>query len=127
VEVVEATKEETWTLGDQQWDFKDVATTYKPVKGALNPKTGVAQWTLEIVRDLSEGEIGLHENLEGTPFKPAFLDAERIAVLSDSAAKMSKIAGKMGDRITLTVKLPPAELLSKAKVVRVGKRTNVGF
>jgi hypothetical protein len=127
VEIVEATKEETWTLGGQQWDFKEIASTYKPVKGALNAKTGVAQWTLEIVKEMSDGEIGLHENLEGSPFKPAFLDAERVAVQSDAVARISQIAGKVGDRITLAVKLPPPELLEKVTLVRLGRRTNVGF
>lgn len=127
VQLVEATKEEIWTLGGQQWDFKEIATTYKPVKGAMNPQTGVVQWTLEIVRDMTEGEIGMHENLEETPFKPAFLDAERIVLESDAPARMSKIAGKAGDRIMLGVKLPPPEVLEKVTLIRVGKRTNVGF
>jgi hypothetical protein len=38
-----------------------------------------------------------------------------------------QIAGKVGDRITLAVKLPPPELLEKVTLVRLGRRTNVGF
>jgi hypothetical protein len=93
----------------------------------MNPQSGIVQWTLEIVREMPDGEIAMHENLEGTPFKPAFLDAERIAVEFDAPTRMSKIAGKVGDRITVGVMLPPPEILERITLIRLGKRTNVGF
>lgn len=127
VELVPATKEETWTLGGQQWDFKDIATAYVPVKGTINPQTGVVEWTLEIVRELAPGEIGTQENLEGTPFKPTFIDEERIAVQEDARVRITKITGKVGDRIRMTLQLPKAELLEKVKLVRIERRTEVGF
>ncbi len=126
-DLVAATKEETWTLGNQQWDFKDIATAYVPVKGTLNPKSGVVEWTLEIVKDLTAGEIGMQENQEGSPFKPTFIDDEKIAVQEDARIRISKITGKVGDRIRLTMQLPPPELLDKTKVVRIERRTKVGF
>jgi hypothetical protein len=126
-DVVPATKEETWTLGGQQWDFKDVATAYKPTKGALDPRTGVAVWTLELVKELSAGEIGLQENLEGSPFKPVFIDEEKIAVQGDATVRITKITGRPGDKIKLTMQLPPAEILDAVKVVRIERRTKVGF
>jgi hypothetical protein len=125
--LIPATKEETWTLGDQQWDFKDVATAYKPTKGALDPKAGVAVWTLELVKELTAGEIGMQENLEGSPFKPTFIDAEKIAVPGDGQVRITKITGKPGDQIRLIVKLPPAEILGTVKVIRIERRTKVGF
>ncbi len=127
VELIEATKEEIWTLGGKTWDFKDVATTYKPVKGLMNPSTGIVQWTLEIVREMSEGEIGMHGNLEETPFKPTFLDAERIVLEEDAPSRMSKIGGKVGDRVLVGFKLPEPDVLEKTTLIRVGKRTSVGF
>jgi hypothetical protein len=127
VELVPATKEETWTLGGQQWDFKDIAAAYIPIKGSINPQTGVVEWTLEIVRELSAGEIGTQENLEGTPFKPTFIDEEKIAVQEDARVRITKITGKVGDRIRMTLKLPPPELLDKVKLVRIERRTKVGF
>jgi len=126
-DLVGATKEETWTLGEQQWDFKDIAAAYVPVKGTLNPKTGVAEWTLEIARELSPGEVGTHENLEGSPFKPTFIDQERIAVQEDARVRVSKITGKVGDRIKLTMQLPRPEVLASVRVVRIERRTRVGF
>jgi hypothetical protein len=126
-ELIGATKEETWTLGDQQWDFRDIATAYVPVKGSLNPKTGVVEWTLEIVKELSAGEVGTQENLEGSPFKPTFIDEERVAVQEDARIRVSKITGKVGDRIKLTLQLPKEELLAKVRLVRIERRTKVGF
>ena len=126
-EVVAATKEESWTLGDQQWDFKDIATAYTPVKGALNPKTGVVEWTLEIVKELSPGEVGTQENLEGSPFKPTFVDEEKIALPGGARVRITKITGKIGDRIKMTVQLPKADVLAKVKLVRIERRTKVGF
>ncbi len=126
-ELVPATKEETWTLGGQQWDFKDIATAYRPVKGALDPKTGVVVWTLEIVKELTVGEIGMQENQEGSPFKPTFLDEEKIAVQEDALVRISKISGKVGDGIRMTMLLPKPELLDKVKLVRIARRTKVGF
>jgi hypothetical protein len=127
-ELVEAAKQETWTLGDQEWDFKDVATAYAPVKGALNPKTGVVQWTLEIVKELAPGEVGLHESTEGSPFKLVLLDAEKIVLAVEPRVQFaSKLTGKPGDKVKIAVQLPKAEVLSQAKLVRIERRTKIGF
>jgi hypothetical protein len=125
--LIPATKEETWTLGGQQWDFKDVSTAYRPTKGTLDPQTGVAVWTLELVKELSAGEIGMQENLEGSPFKPTFLDEEKIAVQGDATVRITKITGKPGEKIRMTVQLPTAEVLDAVKVIRIERRTKVGF
>jgi hypothetical protein len=128
VALVEATKQETWTLGEQQWDFKDVATAYAPVKGALNPKTGTVQWTLEIVKELAPGEIGLHETTEGSPFKLVLLDAEKVVLAAEPQVGFaSKLTGKPGDKVKIDVQLPKAELLSQAKLIRIERRTKIGF
>jgi hypothetical protein len=125
---IDATKQETWTLGDQQWDFKDIATAYQPVKGTLNPKTGAAIWTLEIVKDLAPGEVGTQENIEGSPFKLMLLDDEKIAVPGKPRVKLeTKITGKMGDKIKIAVQLPMADVLGKVRLVRVERRTKIGF
>jgi hypothetical protein len=126
-ELIPATKEETWTLGGQQWDFKDVAAAYKPTKGALDPKARVAVWTLELVKELSAGEIGMQENLEGSPFKPVFIDEDKVALQADATVRMTKITGKPGDKIKVMVELPPAETLDAVKVIRVERRTRIGF
>jgi hypothetical protein len=128
VVLVEATKQETWTLGEQLWDFKDVATVYQPVKGALNPQTGAAEWTLEIVKELAAGEVGIHENTEGSPFKTILLDAEKIVLADEPEVRLaSKLTGKSGDKVKIVVLLPKAEVLGQAKLVRIERRTKIGF
>jgi hypothetical protein len=122
--LIEATREEIWLLGEQRWDFRDVAATYVPVRGLLNPQTGVVEWTLEIVREMSEGEAGLQENLEDTPFKPTFLDEDRLAVQVDTPVRITRITGKAGDRVRMTLRLPEE---GTVKAVRIGPRTKVGF
>src|SRR5262245_16340621 len=87
--LIEAKKHEIWTLGDQEWDFKDVATAYVPVKGNLNAKTGVAQWTLEIVRELAPGEVAIHESTEGSPFKVVLLDQEKIVLAVEAPVHLA--------------------------------------
>jgi hypothetical protein len=126
--LVEASRQETWTLGDQQWDFKDVATVYQPVKGTFNPKSGTAEWTFEIVKELAAGEIGIHENTEGSPFKTTLLDGDKIALPGEPAVRFaSKLTGKPGDKVKIVVQLPKAEVLGLAKLVRLERRTKVGF
>ena len=126
--LVEATKQETWTLGEQQWDFKDVAAAYVPVKGTYNAKTGVAEWTLEIVKELAAGEVGTHESLEGSPFKPVLLDAEKVALSDEPEVKFAtKLTGKPGDKVKIAVQLPKAEVLATARHIRIQRRTRIGF
>ncbi|MCI0360125.1 MAG: hypothetical protein L0211_16730 [Planctomycetaceae bacterium] len=126
--LIEAKKQETWTLGDQEWDFKDVATAYAPVKGALNAKTGTAEWTLEIVKELAPGEVGIHENTEGSPFKTVLLDADKVVLAEEPEVRFaSKLTGKPGERVKIVVQLPNAEVLSQAKFIRIERRTKVGF
>ena len=125
---MEATKQETWTLGDQLWDFKDVTAVYQPVKATLNPKTGAAEWMLEIVKELAAGEVGLHENVEGSPFKVVLLDADKIVLAEEPEVRLaSKLTGKQGDKVKIVVQLPSAEVLSQARHVRIERRTKVGF
>jgi hypothetical protein len=126
--LVEAKKHEIWSLGDQEWDFKDVATAYMPVKGALNAKTGAAEWTLEIVKELAPGEVGVHESTEGSPFKVVLLDGEKIVLAVEPRVRLaSKLTGKPGDKVKVVLQLPKAEALSQAKFVRIERRTKVGF
>ena len=126
VEAVES-KEGAWTLGGQEWDFAAIATVYKPLKGTLDAKTGVATWTLELAKELSTAEAGAQEAVLGSPFKPSFLDGEKLLLAGDARVKMTPITGKKGDRIRMTVQLPKAEILSQAKLIRVGRRTELGF
>ena len=126
--LIAATKQETWTLGEQQWDFKDVAAAYVPVKGTYNAKTGVAEWTLEIVKELAAGEVGTHESVEGSPFKPVLLDGEKIALTGEPEVKFAtKLTGKPGDKVKIAVQLPQAEVLATARHIRIEKRTRIGF
>lgn len=128
VELVEASKEETWTLGDQVWDFKDVLTAYQPVKGTFNPKTGAAEWTLQIAKELAPGEIALHENTEGSPFRALMLDEERIALDDEPEVRfVSKLTGRPGDKLRIVVQLPKAEVLALARHIRIERRTKIGF
>lgn len=119
--------EELWTLGDQQWDFSEVGAIYLPVKGTLDPAAGTATWTLEIARDLSRGEATMHSAVPGSPFRLVLLDDEKTAVVGDLQATITPITGKAGDRARVTVKLPKAQVLERVKLVRVERRTNVGF
>ena len=116
-----------WTLGGQVWEFKEVASVYTPLKGTLDPKTGAAQWTLELARELTTGEAAAHGAVTGTPFKPVLLDEEKTTVAEDARVKITPISGKLGDRIRLTVQLPKAETLAKVKLIRIQRRTQLGF
>lgn len=114
-------------LGDQRWDFIDVFTAYRPVKGALNPATNTAVWTLELVRPLVTGEALLHETMDGSPFRPVFLDEERIVLQTDTPVQITPVAGQPGDRLRMTVELPPAEIMKDVRHIRIERRTRVGF
>lgn len=120
-------EEELWTLGDQQWDFSEVGAIYLPVKGTLDPAAGTATWTLEVARNLSRGEATMHSAVPGSPFRMVLLDDEKAAVVSDLQATITPITGKVGDRVRVTVKLPKAQVLERVKLIRVERRTNVGF
>jgi hypothetical protein len=115
------------TLGDQTWDFRQLAPTYKPLKGELDPQTGKAVWTLELMKDLTPGEIALQAATQGSPFKPALLDEERILVKGSVRIALSEISGKTGDAIRATFLLPPAETLARVKTIRIERRTQIGF
>jgi hypothetical protein len=128
IPLVEAARQETWTLGDQQWDFKDIATAYQPAKGTYNAKTGVAEWTLELVKELSAGEIATLGNSEGSPFKIILFDGDKLALDDEPTLKLaSRLTGKPGDKVKVAVQLPAAEALSKVRLVRVERRTKIGF
>jgi hypothetical protein len=127
--VLEAKKEVivNWTLGGQAWDFKAVMGVYEPVKGVFEPLTGKATWTLQIVKDLEPGAAALHNETPGTPFKPVLLTAEKAVMALDAKVEMTAVTGKTGDTIQIDVKLPEKETLDAVKLIRVERRTNVGF
>jgi len=116
-----------WTLGDQVWEFGELATTYLPAKGEFNPETREAVWTLQIVRDLTPGEIGFQNTLAGSPFQPMLLDADKIMLLSDARVTITKISGRLGDAIRVTIRLPDEAALAKAALIRLERRTEIGF
>jgi hypothetical protein len=116
-----------WTLGDQVWEFADLAAAYLPAKGEFNPSTREAVWTLQIVRDMTPGEVGYQSTITGTPFKPMFLDADKTLLTGDARVKISPISGKQGDSIRVTVRLPEQESLAKVALIRLEKRTEIGF
>lgn len=127
--LVEAKKEVivNWTLGNQIWDFKSVLAVYEPVKGVFDPVANQATWTLQLVKDLEPGAAALHNETQGTPFKPVLLTAERAVMALDAKVQMTAVSGKMGDTIQIDVKLPEKETLDAVKLIRVERRTNVGF
>jgi hypothetical protein len=116
-----------WTLGDQVWEFGELATTYLPAKGEFNPETREAVWTLQIVRDLTPGEIGFQNTLAGSPFQPMLLDADKILLLSDARVTITKVSGRLGDAIRVTIRLPDEAALAKAALIRLERRTEIGF
>jgi hypothetical protein len=119
-----------WTLGDQAWNFRDVLTSYEPVKGYLESHGNermVAVWKLRLVKELEVGAAKHHEEMLGSPFKVVLLDAERTVVDSDAPAQITTPVGaKMDDTIELRVGLD-VQTLKSAKVIRVQRRTEVGF
>jgi hypothetical protein len=127
---IEATYDEgqmIWTLGDQVWEFADIAAAYLPAKGEFNPATREAVWTMQIVRDLTPGEIGYQGTIAGSPFKPMFLDADKTLLTGDARVKITPISGKQGDSIRVTIRLPSDDTLAKVALIRLEKRTEIGF
>ena len=119
-----------WTLGDQAWNFKDVLSAYEPVRGYLEPRGNqgvLAVWKLRLVKDFESGTSKLHEETRGSPFKIVLLDADQTVIDADLPAQITTISGKTGDTIELLVGLPEAQKLKEAKIIRVQRRTNVGF
>jgi hypothetical protein len=131
---VEAKKEVTvtinWTLGEQAWNFKEILSTYEPVKGYLEPRGNqgtLAVWKLRLVKDLEPGAAKLHEEIRNTPFQVVLLDADRTVIDADAPVGITMVTGKMDDTIELYVTLPEDAKLKQVKLVRVQRRTNVGF
>ena len=130
---VEAQKKDTaesWTLGDKAWDFKDVLTAYEPVKGHVESRESsghAAVWKLRLVRDLEAGAARLHEEMRGSPFKLIAFDADRTVIDLDLPAQITTVGGKVDDTIELRIVLPQVELLRDVKLIRVQRRTGVGF
>lgn len=121
-----------WSLGDQVWLFNEVLTAYEPVKGYLEPRPNegnLAVWRLKLVKEFEEGAVRLHEQLRGSPFKIVLLDAERTVVNGggDVPSQITTVSGKMGDTIELLVGLPDAAVLKNVRIIRVQRRTEVGF
>jgi hypothetical protein len=131
----------TWTLGEQEWDFKDVLSVYEPVSGTLelnrgpqipaggvlDPHAGQAVWTFELAKDLLPGEVQLHMETEGSPFKAVLLDADRVPLETEMQIRFSRITGKKGDRVKAIFLLPPADVFKLTKTIRVERRTKIGF
>lgn len=127
VEAVYDEEQVLWSLGEQTWEFGDVATAYLPAKGVYHPATREAVWTFQLVKDLIPGEVGWHSAIAGTPFKLAFLDADRTLVAAEARVKMTMITGKLGDAVRVRFRLPDEATLSKAALIRVERRTEIGF
>jgi hypothetical protein len=129
---IEARKEVivNWTLGDQAWNFRDVLSTYEPVKGYLESHGNegfIAVWKVKLIRELEPGAAKHHEEMLGSPFKVVLLDADRTVVDSDAPAQITTPVGaKADDTIELRVGLD-AQSLKTTKVIRVQRRTEVGF
>ena len=119
-----------WTLGDQAWNFRDVLSAYEPVKGYLEPHGSegyIAVWKLRLVRELEPGAAKHHEEMLGSPFKIVLLDGDRTVVDSDAPAQITTPVGaKADDTIELRIGLD-AQSLKNTKVIRVQRRTEVGF
>jgi hypothetical protein len=121
--------EQEWLhkLGDQTWDFRQLATTYKPLKGELDPATNRAVWTFELMRNLTPGEVAVHAATPGSPFKPVLLDEEKVALKGNVRVRLGENSGKAGDAVRATFQLPMPDDLAKVKLIRVEKRTEIGF
>lgn len=117
----------TWTLQDQVWDFSKILSVYEPVKGQFDPLTHEAIWTLQLIKDLQDGEATLHNRTDKSPFKPVLLNAERTVIAPDARVRMTEVSGKMGDTVLIVVQLPEAEALANVKTIRIERRTNVAF
>jgi hypothetical protein len=120
-----------WTLGDQAWNFDDIRTAYEPVRGYLEPRPNqgtLAVWKLRMVKDFEEGTARLHEEMRGSPFKVVLLDADRTVINPDVPfVQITPVSGKMDDTLELLVGLPDAQILKDVKMIRVQRRTDVGF
>ncbi|HEY2414496.1 MAG TPA: hypothetical protein VGI40_19780 [Pirellulaceae bacterium] len=120
-----------WTLGDQAWNFDDIRTAYEPVRGYLEPRPNqgtLAVWKLRMIKDFEEGAARLHEEMRGSPFKVVLLDADRTVINPDVPfVQITPVSGKMDDTIELLVGLPDAQILKDVKMIRVQRRTDVGF
>jgi hypothetical protein len=87
----------------------------------------LAVWKLRLVKDFEAGTSRLHEETRGSPFKIVLFDAEQTVIDADLPAQITTISGKMGDTIELLVGLPDAQKLKDGRMIRVQRRTNVGF
>jgi len=120
-----------WTLGEQTWSFREIDAAYEPEKGTIEPsrysRSGMAVWTLRLVKDFDPGTTLLHDNQPATPFKIVFLDSDRTVINIDAAARMTPVSGKIGDTVQLYIELPDPQLLKDIRYVRVMRRTNIGF
>lgn len=114
-------------LGDQTWDFRQLAAVYKPLKGELDPATNRATWTFALMKNLTAGEVAVHAATPGSPLKVVLLDDEKAAIKATVRVKLGEISGKAGDAVRATFQLPPPENLEKVKLIRVEKRTGIGF
>lgn len=121
---------ERWQLGDQQWDFKDIAAVYEAVKGHVESRSGsgeLAVWKLKLKKDLEEGAQRLQEELRGSPFKIVLLDGERTTINPDLPASITPVPARKDDTIELYVALPNSDVLRDVKHIRIQRRTDIGF
>ena len=125
----------TWSMGDQFWDFHEVDSTYEPVRGELDLNRfpefpdyhGKSVWTLRIARDLLDGEVLMHKDVVGSPFKAVLLDADRVPVEVEMQVFFAAITGKKGDSLKVHFILPKPEIWKNVKFIRIERRTKVGF
>ena len=125
----------TWTMAEQMWDFHDVESTYEPVRGELDLNRvpeypdyhGKAVWTLRIARDLLDGEVLMHKDVAGSPFKAVLLDADRVPVEVEMQVFFAAITGKKGDALKVHFILPKPEIWKNVRFIRIERRTKVGF
>jgi hypothetical protein len=119
-----------WYLDGQAWLFRDIMTAYEPVKGyqeSHGNEGTVAVWSLRLIRELEPGAAKLHEEMLGSPFRIVLLDSDRKIIDNDAPAQITTPVGaKTDDTIELRVGVDPATL-KNAKIIRVERRTEVGF
>ncbi len=121
-----------WSLGEQAWNFDDIRTAYDPVRGYLEPRPNqgnLAVWKLRMVKDFEEGAARFHEEMRGSPFKVVLLDADRSVINAGEVPVQihTPVSGKMDDTIELLIGLPDDSILRNVKLIRIQRRTDVGF
>lgn len=114
-------KNEKWTLRERVWDFSKVSSTFKVISGRFDPTGNQSTWVLENLKD----NLGALNTVTGTPFKVAFLDADKTQIEGEANVKMAKIGSKAGERFRLTVIMPNEKVFRNVRSVQVNSRTSL--